>query len=63
MYLALLGEYDLVSRPRDRAIITLDYDDADFLDSWEPSMRDDDMDEWEAVGQPLEPILAYAEVV
>lgn len=41
----------------------LDYDDADFLDSWEPSTRDDDTDEWEAVGEPLEPVLTYAEVV
>ena len=63
MYLALLEEYDLVSRPRDRPIITLDYEDADFLDCWEPSTREDDTDEWEAVGEPLDPIFTYAEVV
>ncbi|CAG7846760.1 SubName: Full=Uncharacterized protein {ECO:0000313/EMBL:CCA74199.1} [Serendipita indica DSM 11827] len=33
---ALMDDYDLVSKPGSRAIITLDDDDQEFLDEWAP---------------------------
>ena len=36
LVIALMDDYDLISKPGSRAIITLDDDDQEFLDEWAP---------------------------
>lgn len=61
----MLSEYDIVRKPGSQAIVTLEDDDQEFIDSWVPDVLGDSEEPWLAVGAPIPPEpqpLTYSEV-